>query len=108
MAEEPITEKPKKVVVKEPGHRIWFYIIYFIGGLIEMLLLFRLVFKLSGADSSSGFVSFIYAMTNFLVAPYANFVFEPGTLIAMAVYAFLFWVIVKIIMFVAGRSHDVK
>jgi hypothetical protein len=81
-------------------------LIYFIIALVEILLLFRFVFKLSGADPASGFVSFIYNLTNFLVAPYSVFVFEPGTLIAMLVYAFLAWAIAKIIGIIAKRLHN--
>jgi len=80
-------------------------IIYIIIGVIEILLLFRFVFKLSAADPASGFVSFIYNATNFLVAPYSGFVFEPGTLIAMVVYAILAWGIAKIIIIATGRRN---
>ena len=103
-----ITEEPKKVAVKGATHNNVRYFIYFIGGLIEILLLFRLVFKMTAADPASGFVSFIYGVTNFFVAPYATFVFEPGTLMAMAVYAILAWGIAKIVLIAIGRLHDGK
>jgi len=108
MAEEPTAEEPKKVAIKKPAHHKVQSFIYFIGGALEVLLLFRLVFKMTGADSTSGFVSFIYNVTNIFVAPYAGFVFEPGTLFAMAVYAVLAWGIAKIIVIAAGRSHDIQ
>jgi hypothetical protein len=109
MAEEiKITEEVKKVEVKKPNRGKEYYVVYFLGGVVEILLLFRFVFKMTGADPASGFVSFIYAATNFLVAPYAGFVFEPGTLIAMAVYAILAWGIAKIIVIAVGRSHNVQ
>jgi len=93
---------------KKPAYGLAHYIIYFIGGLLEVVLLFRLVFKLTGADATSGFVGFIYGVTNFFVAPYAVFVFEPGTLIAMVVYAILIWGVAKIISIVVGRPHNFK
>ena len=38
------------------------YVIYFFFGVIEVLLLFRFIFKLTGANPISGFVSFIYSL----------------------------------------------
>ena len=105
MAEEINKEEINKVAVVKSGSRNWQYLIYFIGGVVEVFLLFRLVFKLTGADPASGFAGFIYGVTNFFVAPYAGFILEPGTLMAMAVYAVLAWVIVKIIRFVSGRGN---
>lgn len=74
--------------------------IYYILGIIEVLLAFRFFFKLLGASLASGFVSFIYSITGILVAPFAGIfssfvtrggtvtsVFEPADLIAMIVYA---------------------
>jgi hypothetical protein len=109
MAEElKVAEEVKKVAIKKPDRSNARCAVYFIGGLLEILLLFRFVFKISGADSASGFVSFIYSVTDFFVAPYAGFVFEPGTLLAMAVYAALVWGIAKIIAIAAGRPHDIQ
>lgn len=99
-----VTSNP---AIKKPAHNKP-VIIYFIIGVIEILLLFRFIFKLSGADPMSGFVNFIYNVTNPLVSPYAGFVFEPGTLMAMIVYAFLAWGIAKIILIAAGHFHNGK
>ena len=99
-------EDLKKVVIKKPTTHKVQHIIYYIAATIEVLLLFRLVFNMTGANPASGLVSFIYAVTNFFVAPYAMFILEPGTLIAMAVYAILAWGIAKIIGIAAGRFHD--
>ncbi len=107
VVEEPgISKEPAKI--KKPGHFDVKYIIYFIAGVMEIFLLFRVVFKITGADATSSFVSFIYGVTNFFVAPYANFILEPGTLIAMAVYALLAWGIAKIIAIALGRHQDNK
>jgi len=109
LPKDPVLLKEKEQVnLKKPSHSNVHYIIYFVGGLLEILLLFRLVFKLTAADASSGFVSFIYAVTDFFVAPYAVFVFEPGTVVAMAVYAFLAWGIAKIIAIAVGRRNNVE
>jgi len=102
----PEPTKPPAPVVKKPGFSKIKFFIYFIGVIIEILLFLRLIFKLTGADSTNNFINFIYAVTNPFVAPYGIFVFEPGTLIAMFVYALLAWGIAKIIIIAAGRKHD--
>lgn len=67
------------------------------GWLVLMTgLTFRLVFALTGANPANGFVDFIYDVTGPFVAPFENIaneqvdgnsVFEPETVIAMAVYS---------------------
>lgn len=77
-------------------------VVGFVLGIIEALLLFRLLFKLLAANPKNAFVDFIYAITNILAAPFfgifgnvgyngggTRYLFEPGTMVAMLVYAFL-------------------
>lgn len=77
-------------------------IIWYILGLVETLLGLRLLLKLLGANPSSGFVDFIYSVTNVLTAPFDNIfnvakvdsnqvhsVFEPSIIVAMVVYALI-------------------
>jgi hypothetical protein len=61
---------------------------------LESLLAFRFVFLLTGANAANGFVDFIYDASNWLVDPFEGIastsasgdgVFDPATLIAMAV-----------------------
>lgn len=92
------------------------YIIYFLFGLIDVLLAFRLVFKLTGASPGSGFVNFIYSLTQIFIAPFAGIfhqatttgiettaVLEPATLVAIVVYAILAWGIIQLIAILSGR-----
>ena len=85
-------------------------IIWYIIGLVEILLAFRFVLKLLGANPSSGFVSFIYNITGVLTAPFDSIfgvttsksgdirsVFEPSILVAAVVYTLIGWGIVKLI-----------
>lgn len=94
-------------------------IIYFILGLIEAILGFRFIFMLLGANPDNSFVSFIYSISDVLVAPFFNIfrtviregievvsVFEPATLIAMLVYIFIAWGIVRLIEILAGNSKS--
>jgi len=68
----------------------------YVLGIIEGLLFLRFLFKLSGANPAAGIVSFLYALTNVLMAPFL-FIFptlrsgtvrlEWSVLVAMVVYA---------------------
>jgi len=86
-------------------------IIWYILGLIEVLLAFRLFFKLFGANPNSGFVNFIYSITDVLTKPFdlifgvqtnpngsvVQSVFEPSIIMAGIVYLLIAWGIVKLI-----------
>lgn len=84
--------------------------IYYVLGFVEVLLAFRFLFKLLGANSQSGFVAMIYAVTKALLLPFFGIfgtasasmdgtraILEPATLVGMAVYAVIAWGIVKLI-----------
>lgn len=87
-------------------------IVWYILGIIEVLLAFRFVLKLLGANPLAGFTSFIYGITYLFAAPFLavfrssriveGSVFEWTTLLAMFVY----WVIaVGIIkLFLMGKT----
>lgn len=81
-------------------------IVYYILGIIEVLLAFRLIFKILGANPASGFVRFLYALTRVMILPFlgifrtaasAGYVFEPATIIAMIVYAVIAYGIVRLL-----------
>ncbi len=84
--------------------------VWYILGFIEILIGFRFVLKLFGANPASGFVDFIYSITGVLTAPFDSIfgvtrattgethsVFEPSILVAAVVYALIAWGIVKLI-----------
>lgn len=90
--------------------RPWKRIVYYILGVIEVLLAFRLVFKLLGANPTSAFVSFIYTLSNIFMAPFTGIfrsattrgvetqaVLEPAIIVAIIVYAVIAWGIAKFI-----------
>ena len=85
-------------------------VVWYILGVVEVLIAFRFVLKLLGANPSSGFVDFIYSVTGVLTAPFdtifgvtqatagqVHSVFEPSILVAVAVYALIGWGIVKLL-----------
>jgi uncharacterized protein YggT (Ycf19 family) len=82
-------------------------IVWFIGGLLAVLLAFRFVFILLGANASNGFVNFIYAVSHPFAAPffgifgykqvYGEAKFELSTLVAIFVYLLVAYGIAKLI-----------
>jgi len=92
-------------------------VVYYILGILEVLLAFRLMFKLLGANPNSGFVSLIYSISQVFLVPFTAIFrsaaaqgietkafLEPSTIIAMIVYALIAWGIVKLIIIM--RAHD--
>ena len=95
------------------------YIIYFIFGLIEILFVFRLVLKLTGANPVSGFVSSVYAVTQLFIMPFSGIfpqataqgavttaILEPATIVAIIVYAVLAWGITQLVVILSGRLKE--
>jgi hypothetical protein len=81
-------------------------IVWVILGVLETLLGLRFILKLIGANAESGFAAFMYALTDVFTAPFTglvaswgagNSVFEVTTVIAMLVYALVFWGTLSII-----------
>jgi hypothetical protein len=82
-------------------------IIWYIVGVLEVLLAFRFVLALLGANSSNGFANFIYNVSHPFVAPFFSLFgyklhygvshFEVDTLVAMLVYVIIAWGIVKLV-----------
>ncbi|HEY2004552.1 MAG TPA: YggT family protein [Candidatus Saccharimonadia bacterium] len=81
-------------------------IVYLITGLVELMLGLRFAFLLLGANQGSGFVTFVYALTYPLVAPFNGIfgtpsidrsTFDPATLVAMVIYAVIGWAIVRLV-----------
>jgi hypothetical protein len=75
--------------------------------LVEAALSFRLAFAMAAANRGNGFVDFIYDVTGPLISPFEgiasrstigdNGVFEPETLIAMAVYSIAAFVLIALL-----------
>ena len=94
------------------------YLVYFLFGALEILLVFRLVLKLMGASISSGFVGLIYGLTGIFILPFEGIfrrffaqgvettsVFEPSTLVSIIVYPVLALGIVKLLRILSGKQQ---
>jgi hypothetical protein len=113
--EEQIFEDPKlaRVNILDRTARI----LYFIVGLIEVLLLLRFLFRLLGAGNT-GFVNMIYNFTSPLIIPLDGIfndqslsrmnVLEVSTLLAMVVWALIGWGLVKLLYVVLEPSASTR
>lgn len=99
------TEHPQKVFEKKKVIFRSYQVIWYILGMIEILLVFRFLLKMIGANSYSGFASLIYTMSNPLALPFSGVVapmtsgtsiFEWSTAIAGFVYLLLAYGIVQL------------
>lgn len=94
------------------------YLVYFLFGALDVLLTFRLVFKLMGASPVSSFVNLIYGLSGIFILPFEGIfrrgfaqgvettsVLEPSTVVAIIVYGVLAWGIVKLIQVFSGEKQ---
>lgn len=87
-------------------------VVWYILGIVEVLLAFRFVLKLLGANAAAGFTSFIYGTTYIFATPFLSVfrssdligasIFEWTTLLAMLVYWLIAVGIIK--LFLMGKT----
>ncbi|MCY0875581.1 MAG: YggT family protein [Firmicutes bacterium] len=100
-------ETVKKVEPSVGNRTIIIRVIWYIAGLLLILLGFRFVLALLGANLQNGFANFIFSITHPFVLPffglfnytptYGVVQFEASVLVAMAVYALVAWGITKLV-----------
>ncbi len=93
-------------------------VIYLVFGIINGLLLIRLVLKLLAANPLAGFSSFVYGLSDFFLAPFRNLlpvvhggsgsVLETSVIIAIIVYALIAWALVRLVAIVFFRNVTVS
>jgi len=93
-------EAPQKVYETKKTIFRFNQIIWYVLGLVEVFLIFRIVLKALGANPSDGFTSFIYSLTAPLAVPFhgilaasvtGNSIIEWTTIIAGIVYLCVAW-----------------
>jgi YggT family protein len=108
------TEQVTRDVAAERRQRVFQIdrIMWTILVMLEILLGLRFMLKLIAANPNSGFSVFIYGITGAFLAPFHALLGTPTfggsslevtTLVAMVVYALLFWVLVRVIQIVMDR-----
>lgn len=103
----------QRVVVARITQLIWLLVAVVIG-----LLAFRLILALIGANPTTGFVNFIYTITNPLVWPFVGIVGTPNfgggsvldvaSLFAMVVYPLIAWVLVTLFHIIFRDSSGIR
>ncbi len=111
------TEHPQKVFQKKKVIFRTYQIIWYIVGVVEFLLGFRMTLKALGANPFSGFANLIYTLSDPLALPFSGIfgityvpqeraVFEWSTLVAAAVYALIAYGLVELIQLIKPVSPE--
>jgi hypothetical protein len=88
-------------------------ILWGVLALLEIMLGLRFVLKLIGANAASGFGTLVYGTTELFVAPFTgllsfwsagDMILELTTLVAMGIYALVFWGLVRVLGMVMERT----
>ncbi len=94
-------------------------VIWFIVGIMAILLVIRFILLAAGANESVGFAQLIYGLTGWMVAPFVGLfgrnitypgsagtgVIEFESLVAIVVYAIIGWVLVKLAQLALGTNR---
>lgn len=89
-----------------PGVVVAQRVVWFIAGLISIIIALRFVFLLLGANRGADLTGFIYSISEPLVAPftgifgtpvYGRSVFEISSVLAIVIYLLIAWGIAKLL-----------
>jgi len=112
----PVTDSAEVVSSITPARRA-IEASYLLVGIIDGLLIIRLVLKLLAANPLAGFSSFVYGLTDVFMAPFRNLlpvvgggsgaVLEMSVVIAIIVYALIGWALARLIAIMFSRNVTV-
>lgn len=107
--------EPSQIYEKKALFKMY-QIIWYVLGVVETILGFRLFLKLAGANAGSPFTSFIYNISYPLAAPFLGilrtpatpdgFVLESSTILAMMVYVVVAYGVVYFIKLIKPTSKE--
>ncbi len=92
-----------------------YQVVWYVLGVVEVLLLFRIILKMLAANPASAFVSFIYTVSNPFALPFAGIfgvsvdrgnVIEWSSFVAMAVYFIVAYGIVQLMQLVKPTNPE--
>jgi uncharacterized protein YggT (Ycf19 family) len=117
VTEDPAVPAESEVVsTSNPGWRAVQFV-YLVFGIIEGLLLIRLVLKLLGANPHAGFSNWVYNITAIFLAPFKNILptigndqslLEMSVVLAILVYALLGWGVARLVAIIFYRNITVS
>jgi uncharacterized protein YggT (Ycf19 family) len=112
----PVTDSEEVVSTITPARRA-IEVCYLVFGVIDALLIIRVVLKLLAANPLAGFSSFVYGLTDIFLAPFKNLlpvvggssgaVLEMSAVIAIIVYALIGWALARVIAIMFARNVTV-
>ena len=115
---EDASVRPESEVVStfNPGWRA-VQLVYLIFGVIDGVLIIRLVLKLLGANPHAAFANWIYNFTDFFLGPFHNLlpaigneqsVLELSVVVAILVYALVGWALARFVAIVFDKNVTVS
>ncbi len=99
---------------RQAGYRL-VQAIYLVFGIIEALLVIRVVLRALGANPAAGFAQFVYAITAPLLAPFVGLfgnpqaggsVLEVHSIFALVVYALAAWLLARLAWLLFGETRS--
>lgn len=118
VSEDPVmpAESTSEVVSStNPGWRA-VQLVYMVFGVIDGLLLIRIVLKLLGANPHAAFASWLYSVTSVFLMPFKNLLptigneqsqLEMSVVVAVLVYALIGWALGRLFAIVLYRNVTV-
>ncbi|SRR5258706_4195570 len=111
IVDEPPQEKydQKKVIFR------FYQIVWYVVGMIEVLLAFRIILKAFGANPASPFVDVVYVLSDLFAFPFSGMfrtvtegdsVFELSTFIGGFVYLVLAYGLVQLVQFIKPTTPE--
>jgi YGGT family len=118
VVEDASAVEPQAEVISSfnPGWRA-VQLVYLVFGLIDGLLIIRLILKLLGANPHAAFAAWAYNVTDFFNAPFHNLLPTIGTeqsqlemsvVIAILVYALIAWALARFVTIVFYKNVTVS
>lgn len=102
---EPVAAAP--VAAVGPAYNLRLVLaIWFVTGVVDVIVGLRFLMKALGASTVSAFTTFVYGLSDPLVGPFRGifpesahqtFMFEPADLVALIIYALIGWGLVTLV-----------
>ena len=117
VSEDPSVAEPESEVVSSfnPGWRA-VQLVYLVFGVIDGLLIIRVVLKLLGANPHAAFANWVYNVTDYFMGPFHNLLpiignaqsqLEMSVVVAILVYALIAWALARFVAIVFYKNVTV-
>ena len=102
-------ERERRIFTFKATQLVWLFL-----GILEAFLALRFILKLIAANPDAPIAVFIYGLTGLFLLPFAGLtatpqlggmVLELATMVAMVVYALIFWAVERLVWLIFYRPH---